>query len=474
VGGLFSSLNNSVEALRTIESALAVSQNNVSNASTPGYARQVAQIESQAFNLPAGLSGGVQYGGTQSTQDEYANQAVRTQLSAQGYFTGESDPLSSIQSLFDVTGQTGVTGALNNLFQSFSAWSATPNTTTAQAVISQAQSVAQSFQSAAASLSQITTSTNQQISSNVSQINTLTAAIQQANIAIQSNTTPDAGLDANLHASLESLSQLADITVSFAPNGTATVLLGGQTPLVIGTQQYTIAANFAPTGTPTIPDATPDARILDSNGQDITSQISQGSLGGLLNVRNTTLPSLQGDGQQQGALNQLAQQVADRVNSILTSAQTSGGQPGTALFTYSATSPADIAQTLALDPNITANTLAPVNPGPPLVSNGAALQLANLGSSTAPADEISGQTILQFLSNMATQAGQSASDAQTGSNLHAQLLAQSRTLQTQVSGVSLDAEAAEVLQLQQGYQAASKMVSVINTLSDALLSMTTS
>ncbi len=471
MGGLFSSLNSSVSALRTIESALAVSQNNVSNASTPGYARQVAQLEAQPFDLSKGFSGGVQYGGTQSTQNEYLNQAVRTQLSAQGYFTGESNPLASIQSLFDVSGQSGLTGSLNSLFQSFSAWAATPNNTTAQAVLNQAQSVAQSFQSASASLSQITNNVNQQITSSVSQINNLTAAIQQANIAIANNTTADAGLDANLHANLESLSQIADVTVSFAPNGTATVLLGGQTPLVIGAQQYTIQASFAPSGSSTIPNATPDAHILDSSGQDITSHISQGSLGGLLNVRNNVLPSLQGDGQQQGALNQLAQQVADRVNSILTSAQTTGGQPGSPLFTYGAGSPAGIAQTLALDPNITAATLAPVNPGPPVVANGAALQLAGLGSSTAPADQIAGQTMLQFLSNMATQAGQSAADAQAGSNLHAQLLAQSRSLQTQVSGVSLDAEAAQVLQLQQGYQAAGKMVSVINTLSDALLNM---
>jgi len=471
MGGLFSSLNNSVSALRSIEDALAVSQNNVSNASTPGYARQVAQLQSQAFDLSKGFTGGVQYTGTQSTQNEYLNQAVRTQLSAQGYFTGESNPLASIQSLFDISGQSGLTGSLNSLFQSFSAWAATPNNTTAQAVLNQAQSVAQSFQSASASLGQVTNGVNQQITSNVNQINSLTAAIQQANIAIANNTTPDAGLDANLHANLESLAQIADITVSFAPNGTATVLLGGQTPLVIGAQQYTIQANFSPTGTPTIPNATPDARILDASGQDITSHISQGSLGGLLNVRNTVLPSLQGDGQQQGALNQLAQQVADRVNSILTSAQTAGGQPGIPLFTYGAASPAGIAQTLTLAPNITAATLAPVNPGPPVVSNGAALQLAGLGSSTNPADQISGQTMLQFLSSMATQAGQSASDAQTGSNLHAQLLAQSRSLQTQVSGVSLDAEAAQVLQLQQGYQAAGKMVSVINTLSDALLNM---
>ena len=218
------------------------------------------------------------------------------------------------------------------------------------------------------------------------------------------------------------------------------MLLGGQTPLVIGAQQYTISASFAPSGTPTIPNATPDARILDANGQDITSQISQGSLGGLLNVRNTVLPSLQGDGQQQGALNQLAQQVADRVNSILTSAQTSGGQAGSPLFAYNAASPADIAQTLTLDPNITAASWRR-EPGTAAGLKRRCTAVGELGNSTAPADKITGQTILQYLSSMATQAGQSASDAQTGSNLHAQLLAQARSLQTQISGVSLDAEA---------------------------------
>ena len=38
-------------AAHASKSALAVSQNNVSNANTPGYARQVAQLESQPFNL---------------------------------------------------------------------------------------------------------------------------------------------------------------------------------------------------------------------------------------------------------------------------------------------------------------------------------------------------------------------------------------------------------------------------------------
>ena len=83
-------------------------------------------------------------GTTQSTDNAYADQAVRTQFSAQGNYTAQSTALSSIQSLFDVTGQTGVIGALNNLFQSFSAWgSATPTSTAAQqAVLTAAQTVA--------------------------------------------------------------------------------------------------------------------------------------------------------------------------------------------------------------------------------------------------------------------------------------------------------------------------------------------
>ena len=475
MGGLFSSLNSSLDAIESYESALNVSQNNVSNASTPGYASQTATLEALPFDPSSGLSGGVQTGPTQSTQNQYADQAVRSQLEQQGYYNSQSTALSSIQSLFDVTGQTGVIGAVNNLLQSFSAWSTTPTSVSAQqAVLTSAQAVAQNFQSAAATLSQTTTGVNQQISSTVQQINTLAASIQSDNIAIQQgdNTgeTPDAGLEANLSASLDSLSQLVNTTVTYAPDGTATVLIGGQTPLVMGTQLYSVQASFVDQAAPVNPDAIPDAHILDSQGNDITSQISQGSLGGLLYVRNSVLPALRGDGQQQGALNQLAQTLADSVNGILTSAQTPGGQPGTALFTYSSASPVDVASTLTLNPNISASTLAPAQPG---ADNGAALELSNLGNSTAPSDQISGQTILQFMDGMATQAGQQVSDAQSGENLHTQLLTQAQALQTQIEGVSLDGEAVQVMELQKGFQAAGQMVSVIDNLTLELINMAT-
>ena len=426
-------------------------------------------FEALPFEEPGGLSGGVQSGPTQSSDNKYADQAVRTQLEAQGNYTAQSTALASIQSLFDVTGQTGVLGDLNNLFQSFSAWSTTPDSTSSQqAVLTSAQALAQGFQAAAASLSQTTSQLNQQITSSVQQINTIATQIAADNAAIEQSSTPDAGVQANLESSLENLSQIADTTVTFASNGTATVLLGGQSPLVIGTQQYQIQASFTdPTSGP-YANAVPDAQILDSNGNDITSDISQGSLGGLLSVRNTVLPSLQGDNNQQGALNQLAQQVSDSVNSILTSATTPSGQPGVALFNYNASSPTDVAATLALNPSITISTLAPADANG---SNDAALQLSNLGDSTAPSDQINGQTIVQFAAGIATQVGQSASDAQTGQSLATTLLSQAQAAQTQISGVSLDAEAVQVLELQQGYEAAGKMVTVIESLTSTLINM---
>lgn len=476
MGGIFSSLSSSLDALRSFQNALEVSQNNVSNSSTPGYARQVATFDALPFDPSGGLAGGVGSGTTQSTDNEYADQAVRTAYSAQGYYSSQSSALSSIQSLFDVSGQTGVIGALNNLYQSFSAWGATPGSTTAQQnVLTNAQAVAQSFQSAAATLSQTTSQLNQQISSTVQQVNTLASAIQQDNVQIQQSSTPDAGVEANLESSLESLSQLVDITVTRASDGTATVLLGqGQSPLVIGTQQYSLSASFAGTSSGGNPNAVANAQILDSNGDDVTGQFSQGSLGGLLYVRNTVLPSLQGNSSQQGALNQLAQQVADSVNQVLTSATTLSGQPGGPLFDYSATSPVETAQTLTVDPNITAATLAPTDPGPPPVQNGAALTLSGLGNSTDPTNQIDGQSTLQFLSGLATQAGQQASDAQTGQTLQSTLLTQAQAAQTQISGVSLDTEAVQVLQLQQGYSAVGKMVSVVDSLAGTLISMVTS
>ena len=52
-----------------------------------------------------------------------------------------------------------------------------------------------------------------------------------------------------------------------------------------------------------------------------------------------------------------------------------------------------------------------------------------------------------------------------------QSVTQAQALRTQVSGVSLNEEAINVMELQRGYQAISKMITVIDGLTDTLINM---
>src|SRR5713226_8569206 len=162
--GLFSALNSSAGALDAFQRVLDAIQNNVINASTPGYARQRVTLNALPFEPNTGLPGGVSAGELQSARDEFAEQNVRQQFSAQGTLEQRAQSLSNIELNFNVSSDSGIPGALNNLFQSFSSWSVTPNDGAArQVVIDSAQQVAQSFQQAASNLAKSASDTGQQI-----------------------------------------------------------------------------------------------------------------------------------------------------------------------------------------------------------------------------------------------------------------------------------------------------------------------
>jgi flagellar hook-associated protein 1 FlgK len=219
------------------------------------------------------------------------------------------------------------------------------------------------------------------------------------------------------------------------------------------------------------PGAAVDAQLLSADGHDVTALATSGRLGGLLAFRNTAIPSVLGDSQQQGGLNQLAQGVADRVNSLLTSGQLSAGPPpvpGVALFNYSAASPTQAAATLEVNPSITTAQLAA---GTAASANGVASQLAALATSHNAADQINGLSYTDFYSGMVSGIGQQAASASVASDAQTQLLTQAQNLRAQVSGVSLNDQAALLMQFQQGYQAAAQMITVINNITQSLLAM---
>jgi flagellar hook-associated protein 1 FlgK len=479
-----SALFESANALGAFNQVLQVTQNNVANMSTPGFAAQSQQLDAMAFN-PPGLWGGVTAGAIESSRNDFAEQAVWKQTTGLGQQQQLVTSLTSLQNNFDISGNTGIPYSLNNFFQSVSAWAQTPTDEAArQAVLSNASAVAQTFQSASVALQNQAQNTDAQIQSTVAQVNSLVGQLQQYNHQIlATGDQNDSGIDTGIHSTLEQLSQSVGFTATKQADGTYTVLLNGTTPLLVGDHQYSLSARpvSAPSPPATYANAPPTTELVASDGANITTQTTQGSLGALLTMRNTVLPQFMGDGDQAGELNTLAQQFADRVNTLLTSGNISDGPPavpGVPLFTYAATNSTDgsntgtnVAGTLAVNPNITADQLAAISPGPPEVSNGTALALAQLSSPTDPADQINGLSYTQFYGTVAATVGAQLQQAQNGVTVQQSLVAQAQSQRQQISGVDVNQEAMIAVEFQRAYEANSKMITILDQLTQDTINM---
>ena len=477
MSNLLASLVSSAGALQAYGQVLETSQNNVANASTPGYAKESVDLYALPFDPQSGVTGGVAAGKVVSARDEFSEQAVRQQTSGLGYQQQLVESLTAVQSNFDVTGNTGIPLALNNLFQSFSAWGATPDNEAArQTVVQRATDVAQAFQQASTNVSAQASNAEQQIGQTVDKVNQLVGQLQGYNVIAMQGGKDDSGLSANMHATLEQLSTLVDVTATFQSDGTVNVTLNGETPLLLGDQQYKISSSLYQPQDPPPTNANGPAseQILGSDGTDITAKTTGAQLGALLNLRNQILPSYIGDAYQPGDLNTMAKQFADRVNSLLTSGNISDGPPavpGVALFTYDATNATNTAASLSVDPSVTPDQLAAISPGPPEVSNGVPLALSALASPVQAADKINSLSYSQFYGQLAGRVGTALSDATNNQDVQQSLLSQAQGLRQQYQGVSLDAEATTLMQFQRAYQATSKFLTVLDQLTDEAINM---
>lgn len=451
MGNLSATLSSAANSLGIFNLSLNTIENNIVNANTPGYADQTQSLVAQSFDPSAGLTGGVMAGPLISSRSDYLEQAVRSSTQLLGSAQQKATDLAQVQPLFDLTSTSGVSSALNSFFNSFSQLSVSPNDAVArQAVITQAGQLAQSINQSASGIAQVVNNVATQTTNVAANINQIAGQIAELNQQYQSSPVArqDAGLDAQMNADLENLSQLTDYTTIKNSDGSINVAIGGQAPLVMGAQAYDISANVS----------SPQTAILDSQGNNITSEISQGNLGALIQERNTTLPGYASQ------LNTLAQSLADTVNTQLSQGvDQNGNTPTTNLFSYGSAS--DAASTLAVT-NITPSQIAAASAGAP-GGNGNAIALAQLASAPTTA----GSTFTQFYGNLGSQVGNDVSAAQQDQAQYQDQVTQAQAQRATQSGVDLNTEATKLLQFQQAYDAVGKLVSVLDSLTQTVINM---
>src|ERR1022692_3238910 len=114
MSGISDSLNSASSYMSSLENSLSVIQENVDNASTPGYARQdiVGAIGSTSDSSILT---------TQSSRSTFAESAVQQQNTSYGFYSQMATSLTNVQQNFTASGTTGIPNAISNLFSSFSA-----------------------------------------------------------------------------------------------------------------------------------------------------------------------------------------------------------------------------------------------------------------------------------------------------------------------------------------------------------------
>jgi flagellar hook-associated protein 1 len=455
MGSLNASLNTALSGLMADQAALATTTNNVANVDTPGYSRQEPVLaESDPVEIgPLTFGTGVTLQNVESIRDPILLSQIQQQTQTENQYNTLASALQQTQLNFTTTG-SDIGTELSNFFASINQLSADPaDLSVRQGVLTAADNLATSFNTTSDNLTQQQQSLDLSVTQDVSQINQLTQQIAQLNEQISNlqNVGSNAGsfVDQRQQA-IDQLSSLVDVSVIQSDNS-ITLTTSGGAPLVIGNQSFQLTTQTNANG----------LHDVYSQGNDITSQITSGQLGGTIQARDQQIPALQNQ------LDTLAAGLANAVNGVQVAGFDLNGNPGTDLFNPP---PANITGAAAsLSVAITNPSLIAASSDGTAGSNGNAQAMYTLSNQSI----IDGQNPTDYYSGIVSNVGNATSNAQAEQTASSQILQQLNDQLGTVSGVSLDEEAANMVQYQDAYQASAQVITTVNDMMYAVINMTT-
>ncbi len=442
------------QSLNAETGAMAITNNNIANVNTPGYSRQVVNLSSEAL-AGSGTSqdNGVTFAGFTSVRDELLQIGINQATSQSGSLNAQSASWAQIETGFSNT-SSDVSSALSSFFSGISALSTSPgDSASRQSALSSAAQVVNAFHQAASTLTSAQTGADASISGTVQQINQLTTQI--ANLDGQLSSLQQSGQDGgSIQDQRDELTtQLAQLVgVSSTSTGTTpTLTTANGTPLVVGDQAYALQTTTGTDG---------KTAVVDTNGQDITANITGGSLGGALTMRDESVP------QVLGALDQLAAQFASAINTAQTQGYDQNGSPGQAMFGL----PTDgNSAATGISLALSAGTAIAASSDGTTGSSGNITNLLAVQTTALP----SGQTPTDTYANLVQTIGTSSAAVKSDLTATTAALAQLTAQQASTSGVSVDEETTNLLRYQQAYQAAAQVINTVNTIYSTLMNMST-
>ncbi len=454
MSGLFTSLSTASQSLAAANTGMDVAGQNIANINTPGYTRRTLLLAEVPPATDLSATGGVTVQGIRAERDPFVEARLASEQEAGAYDQATVNGLTDIEAAVGLPGQS-LDAQLSSFFDAFSTLADDPTSASARdGVVVQAQQLVSGFHDMADRLSTARRTADASIVSDLGQVNQLASQVAHLNDQISINGPDVENLRDERNSAVAELVRITGAAVTSRPDGQVDLSVGNGRALVVGATAYTL------TGTATAPNG---LTAIQSDGMDITSEITGGEIGGLLHVRDTVVPGYQSQ------IDQLASDVATAVNTAHHAGFDANGDAGGDFFTPPATvagaaaslSVADAVNddpqliaasgTGAVGDNQTARTIAGLRDAPIAV-----------GGTASP---------LAAWSQFAYRVGTDVSSATASSASHDAVIQQLQQLRDQTSGVSLDEEAANLMRFQRAYEANARYFTTISDTLNTLMNM---
>jgi len=322
-----------LSGLSAAQRALSTTGHNISNVNTDGYTRQAVDLSARNPQQFGGnyLGSGVQVTDIKRVYDQFLVGQVRTNTSSFSSVDTFQQYASTIDNLLGDP-NTGLNAGIESFFGTVNQLTRNPSSLAArQALLSEAGSMVARFRNINDNLNQNYAQINIALGNTLSEVNSLATTIADLNARVTTASSASNGGAANdlldqRDAALAKLSKLVSVSTIEQNDGTLNVFIGNGQSLVVGGQTHTLA---------TIPSSYEPTRyeigyLSGGTNVNITSQVTGGSLGGILNFRSQVLDPTK------NALGRVAMGLASSVNTQHNLGMDLNGALGGDIFTVAA------------------------------------------------------------------------------------------------------------------------------------------
>jgi len=445
-------------ALHSQQAVMNTTANNIANVNTEGYSRQRAILrENRSHQTMAGyLGSGVSVQTIERVRDNLIDSQLISERPSFAQFEFKGKALELVEDIFNEPSEYGLNQSLADFFNSFQDLSSEPESSAAKTVVRQKASVlANNFNRIHGKLSEYQQQLNIELTGAVAEVNDLTSKIANLNKKIVSAEVGghmDSEIRDQRDLLIDQLTELVDVRVSKNQNGTLSLSVAGM-ELVADSLSQKLSLK-----TESANESGPKLVMENGNGE---IKLTNGKIKAILDIRDINIENYKNQ------LDDFAVNFTQAVNDAHSAGYNLNNVTGTNLFEASATGAIDFAVSSEVmnDANLIATSDSMNEPG----NNAAALSIIALQDSLTM--DNGQQTFSSFYNSLIATLGSQTQEANFLGESYGMTVEKLEFSRQAVSGVSLDEEMTMMIEAQQAYAAAAKVITNVDEMAQTILNM---